>query len=88
MEEDQYDADHVCASQRSHFEHKEEFLNLVAKLTVPEPNVKEATDAIAEISDIVRKLSPRNLGKISSYWLIYYNFMTIARLIPRTISFA
>jgi hypothetical protein len=62
MEEDQFEADHVCASQRSHFEHKDEFLKLVKKLTGPEPNIKEATEAITQISDIVKNLPEKSRG--------------------------
>jgi uncharacterized 2Fe-2S/4Fe-4S cluster protein (DUF4445 family) len=64
MEEDQFEGDNVCASQRSHFEHKDEFLKLVEKITVPEPDIKEATKAIAQISDIVNKLTDKS-GEIS-----------------------
>lgn len=52
MEEDQVD---VCASQRSHFEHKDEFLNYVETI-VNTSELKEATEALQQLAVIVTKI--------------------------------
>jgi hypothetical protein len=51
MEEDQ---EQVCASQRSHFEHKDEFLLLVQTI-VNDSELKESTEAIQQIAVIVKR---------------------------------
>ena len=56
MEEDLLMEEHVCASQRSHFEHKEEFLGLVEILTRRNQQVKVASDALDQMAVVVSKL--------------------------------
>lgn len=52
-ENEQIDEEHVCASQRSHFEHKDQFLSFVDTITRTESNGKEATKALSQLSSIV-----------------------------------
>lgn len=55
MEENELlDQEHVCASQRSHFEHKEQFLSFVDTITRAESNEKEACKALSQLSTIVK----------------------------------
>ncbi|OBZ90614.1 Tubulin-specific chaperone D [Choanephora cucurbitarum] len=53
MEEDLLMEEHVCASQRSHFEHKEEFLGLVEILTRRNQQVKVASDALDQMAVVL-----------------------------------
>ncbi|CAO0797055.1 unnamed protein product [Mucor circinelloides] len=54
MEENELlDQEHVCASQRSHFEHKEQFLSFVDTITRAESNEKEACKALSQLSTIL-----------------------------------
>ncbi|GAN10993.1 tubulin-specific chaperone D-like [Mucor ambiguus] len=54
MEENELlDQEHVCASQRSHFEHKEQFLGFVDTITRAESNEKEASEALSQLSTIL-----------------------------------
>ncbi|KAL9537255.1 hypothetical protein MBANPS3_011942 [Mucor bainieri] len=54
MEENELlDQEHVCASQRSHFEHKEQFLSFVDTITRAESNEKEASEALSQLSTIL-----------------------------------
>lgn len=50
------DLDHVCVSQLSHFEHVDEFMKHFEIITRPEPHVKEATEALARLTEIVSSL--------------------------------
>jgi hypothetical protein len=55
MEENELlDQEHVCASQRSHFEHKEQFLGFVDTITRAKSNEKEASEALSQLSTIVK----------------------------------
>lgn len=63
------DQDHVCASQLSHFEHKDEFMKHLEIIIQAEPNVKEATQALDRLTTIVSK---RNL------FVNFINMYTIA----------
>lgn len=47
------DQDHVCASQLSHFEHKEEFMKCLEIIIQAGPNVKEATQALDRLTTMV-----------------------------------
>ncbi|KAI9485376.1 MAG: armadillo-type protein [Benjaminiella poitrasii] len=53
MDEDQIDHEQFCSSQRSHFVHKNEFMSLVEIMTCNEPQVKDVTDALVRITDIL-----------------------------------
>jgi hypothetical protein len=55
-ENEQIDQEHVCASQRSHFEHKDQVLNFVNTITQAESNGKEAAKALSQLSSIVNLL--------------------------------
>ncbi|KAI7897840.1 armadillo-type protein [Cokeromyces recurvatus] len=52
MDDDQLDLEQICSSQRSHFEHKDEFMNLVAIITSESPE-QEITNALHRIRDIL-----------------------------------
>ncbi|KAG2190201.1 hypothetical protein INT46_006400 [Mucor plumbeus] len=52
-ENEQIDQEHVCASQRSHFEHKDQVLNFVNTITQAESNGKEAAKALSQLSSIL-----------------------------------
>ncbi|KAI8636410.1 tubulin folding cofactor D C terminal-domain-containing protein [Parasitella parasitica] len=54
MEEyEQSEQEHVCASQRSHFEHRDLFLSYVNTITQTESNEKEAAKALTRLSSIL-----------------------------------
>ncbi|KAG2210327.1 hypothetical protein INT47_003312 [Mucor saturninus] len=47
------DQDHVCASQLSHFEHRDEFMQCLKVIIQEEPIVKEATQALDRLTTIL-----------------------------------
>lgn len=53
------DQDHVCASQLSHFDHKDEFMQCLQVIIQLDVQVKEATKALNRLTTIVRERKKR-----------------------------
>lgn len=62
MEEDQVE---VCASQRSHFEHKDEFLTLVERIV----SGSNSVEAIQQIAVIVISVTVYNVTLLSLFFI-------------------
>lgn len=81
MEENELpDQEHVCASQRSHFEHKEQFLGFVGTITRAESSEKEASEALSQMSTIVKPSSIATTEKCQKLTFLRLNKTSSTRI--------